>query len=140
MDRFSADSAFLMFWLLHFITYDDEHCKQDIETVENSIDEALESDTYTGEMYRSMTPGLYSNFFNGYHKAIDKYGLHEGNHRIKEHIISVLLKNIPYLNRDSLIAVTVMVGKKTREEALKALMATGIHLQKDENGNYTMEE
>jgi hypothetical protein len=71
---------------------------------------------------------------------VEKYGLIEGNNRIKERTIQIILKNKPELTRDGLLEY---VGRVDKEESLRSIfdiMNEGIHLQKDENGNYTMTE
>ena len=132
--------GFLYLCLSMIVNRDDKQIQQEFEDMETFFNSKKETDTELRMIYKSMTPGLYENFINGYKKAISKYGVSEGINRIKEKIIDTIIRNRPGVDRESLLNYVSEVDKETRRECILDMMIDGLHFQKDENGNYTMEE
>lgn len=82
---------------------------------------------------RGMTPKLFKDFSTGYRNAIKKYGETEANERMKEYLIKVICDNTDY-TRETLFKYLDKVWNSTE------LFADGIHLTKDEFGEYHNDE
>lgn len=84
-----------------------------------------------------MSANLFSSFSIGYKQAIEKYGLEEANKRMSDKILSVIVKNTGQDENE----INNLVEKiYNRANGIFDIMSNGIHLTKDENGNYTLDE
>ena len=140
MSKWIFDMTFLYACLSAFTNRTDEQIEKEVYSMKEIIEKHRNTGDELGMFFSNMSHGLIENFFSGYIKAVEKYGLIEGNNRIKERTIQIILKNKPELTRDGLLEY---VGRVDKEESLRSIfdiMNEGIHLQKDENGNYTMTE
>lgn len=139
-NKWTFDMTFMYACLSAFTNRTDEQIKEEIYSMKHIYESHKNCNDELAMYFMNMSSGLPENFFNGYIKAIDKYGLAEGNARIKERTIQIILKNKPELNRDELLEYVGRVDREERNHTIMDVMKAGIHLRKDENGNYTMEE
>lgn len=136
INKWAADMAFFDICLSTLTSYKDEDIPGEFEQLENSLKSDMNVDNLIGELSRCMSSGLLDNFISGYKRAIDKYGLVIGNDRIKERLIHIILSNRPDLNRETLLLRIKTENEMARKESIMDVMRMGIHLTKDENGNY----
>lgn len=84
-----------------------------------------------------MSTNLFNSFLIGYKQAIEKYGLEEANKRMSDKILSVIVKNTGQ-DENEINNLIEKIYNKAND--IFDIMTNGIHLTKDENGNYTLDE
>jgi hypothetical protein len=143
-ERWTADMTFLHLCLSVLVKSDDFAVQEELFGMEALLNMRKRLDSVQVAQllwFREvMSPNLIQNFFNGYRTALAKYGLVEGNARIKEKVIEILLKNRPDLTRESLLDFVIQVNEESRLATIKDVLAAGIHLKKNTDGTYTEEE
>lgn len=140
MNKWTFDMTFLYTCLSAFTNRTDEQTEKEVYSMKEIIERHRNTGDVLDMFFNNISHGLIENFFSGYKKAVEKYGLIEGNNRIKERTIQIILKNKPELTHDELLEYVGRVDKEERLSSIFDIMNEGIHLRKDENGNYTMEE
>lgn len=84
-----------------------------------------------------MSVNIFNSFSIGYKQAIEKYGLEEANKRMSDKILSVIVKST---GQDENEINNLFEKIYNRANNIFDIMSNGIHLTKDENGNYTLDE
>lgn len=131
-----ADLAYLKAMLTEFIVNDDDSLIRTKICLTATMIKALrDSDGQIGVIVREMNPELQEKFIEGYERAIEKYGITAGNYKMKEFLIDLILKYEPYRTREDVIAL-VIKGDTMAALSVKMMKNGGIHLEKDEEGNY----
>ena len=131
-----ADLAYLKAMLTEFIVNDDDSViRTKIRLTATMIKALRDSDGQIGVIVREMNTELQEKFIEGYERAIEKYGITVGNYKMKEFLIQLILKYEPYRTREDVIAL-VIKGDTIASLSVKMMKNGGIHLEKDEEGNY----
>ena len=84
-----------------------------------------------------MSDKLFISFSIGYKRAIEKYGLEEANKRMSDKILSVIVNNTGHDENEINDLIEKLYNKANN---IFDIMSNGIHLTKDEDGNYTLDE
>lgn len=79
---------------------------------------------------KGVDPKLMNNFESGWDSAIEKYGADVAPDRMKEYLIKKLIETSTGLTREDLLQII------DRSWFAASLIVKGIHLTKDEEGNY----
>ena len=134
LDMKTADLQFLLLMLCVF-----RHPEDNPEMIEGFVATTL-SEVKCGKMRHIgdiMSDKLFTSFSIGYKQAIEKYGLEEANKRMSDKILSVIVKNTGH-DENEINSIIEKLYNKAND--IFDIMSNGIHLTKDENGNYTLDE
>ena len=134
LDMKTADLQFLLLMLSVF-----RMPEADAEMIEGLVATTL-SEVKCGKMRHIgdiMSDKLFISFSIGYKQAIEKYGLEEANKRMSDKILSVIVNNTGHDENEINDLIEKLYNKAND---IFDIMSNGIHLTKDENGNYTLDE